>query len=101
MDRVRDLSVRLTARLDELCDHPLVAGHRGVGLMRAIQLEDTDGAPFSDAQVGMTLESVRKEGALVYASPGGLALLPPLVISDADLDELIACVGRGLDRVPV
>ncbi len=101
MDRVRDLSVRLTALLDELCDHPLVAGHRGVGLMRAIQLEDTDGAPFSDAQVGMTLESVRKEGALVYASPGGLALLPPLVISDADLDELIACVGRGLDRVPV
>jgi adenosylmethionine-8-amino-7-oxononanoate aminotransferase len=100
MERVRELSRRLTERLDELSDHPLVSAHRGLGMMRAIQLEDTDGDPFSDEQVGMALEAVRQEGALVYASPGGLALLPPLVMSDVDLDELIACIGRGLDRVP-
>jgi adenosylmethionine-8-amino-7-oxononanoate aminotransferase len=100
LQRVGELSARLRARLDELAEHPLVAGHRGLGLMRAIQLEDSDGEPFSDGLVAVTLEAIRREGALVYASPGGLGLLPPLVISDADLDELIACIGRGLERVP-
>jgi adenosylmethionine-8-amino-7-oxononanoate aminotransferase len=97
---VRDLSARLTARLDELIDHPLVAGHRGLGMMRAVQLVDSDGNPFTDRLVAAALEAIRQQGALVYASPGGLALLPPLVISNPDLDELIDCVARGLDRVP-
>jgi len=100
LDGVQALSARLTARLDELCGHPLVAGHRGLGLMRAIQLVDSDGDRFSDDLVAAALEAIRQEGALVYASPAGLALLPPLVISAADLDELVACVARGLDRVP-
>jgi adenosylmethionine-8-amino-7-oxononanoate aminotransferase len=100
MESVRQLSARLIGRLDELAEHPFVDGHRGLGMMRSIQLVDSDGDRFSDELVGVTLEAVRQEGALVYASPGGLALLPPLVISDADLDELIACISRGLERVP-
>jgi adenosylmethionine-8-amino-7-oxononanoate aminotransferase len=100
MDSVSELSARLISGLDELAEHPLVAGHRGLGMMRSIQLVDTDGDRFSDELVGVTLEAVRQEGALVYASPGGLALLPPLVISNTDLDELIACISRGLERVP-
>jgi adenosylmethionine-8-amino-7-oxononanoate aminotransferase len=100
LESVAGLSARLTAGLDQLCGHPLVEGHRGLGLMRSIQLVDSDGDRFSDELVAAALEAIRQEGALVYASPGGLAVLPPLVMSGADLDELLACIARGLDRVP-
>lgn len=61
---------------------------RGRGLLIGIELRDK-AAPF--------LRQFQEEGLLVLtAGPTVLRLLPPLVISDADLWEAIAIIERGL-----
>ncbi len=93
------LAEAMDAELEELASEPSVAGHRGLGLLRAVELRGSDGRPLSDAQVAAVLAAVRAEGALVYASPSGIGLLPPLVMALDELAELVECVRRALWRV--
>ncbi len=85
--RVRDAGERMTARLAEL---PRVLEVRGRGFMQAITLEDVD----ATALVGRAL---REQRLVINAtSPSTLRLLPPLIISEADLDEALSRLARLL-----
>ena len=79
--RVRDAGERMTARLAEL---PHVREVRGRGFMQAITLEDVD----ATALVGRALRE--QQLVLNATSPSTLRLLPPLIISDEDLDEALS-----------
>jgi len=79
-ERVQDLGARL---LDELAELPHVVSARGRGLMLAVEL-DTATAP----------EIVRRallEHRLVVnaTGPTTIRLLPPLIVSDSELDEAL------------
>ena len=90
---------RLRAGLEELEAHPLVAGQRGMGLMRSLLLRRADGDPIDGGEMLHAVAAVREEGAIVHPEPRGLGLLPPLVISEDELDELLDCVARGLEHL--
>ena len=86
-------------------DHPLVGEIRGFGLIGAVELVASRDppAPFDPrlavaARVaGRALES----GALTRALPSAdtLAFSPPLIITESELDTLVATVRHALDEV--
>jgi putrescine---pyruvate transaminase len=93
-DRARSAGQRLRAGLDTLAGHAGVAGIRGEGLMQAIALEQPlTGASLSDALLSRGIIS----RALPYAN--ALAFSPPLIIDDAEIDEIVAATGAALADV--
>jgi predicted acetylornithine/succinylornithine family transaminase len=86
--RVRELGGRLRGGLERLGS---VAGTRGRGLMVGVELrEGLDSAAVAAEALA--------QGLVVNAPvPGVLRLLPPLVISEAEVDEALTALGGVLD----
>jgi adenosylmethionine-8-amino-7-oxononanoate aminotransferase len=86
--------------LKQLTDHDLVEDVRGgIGLLAAVQLRSdlVDGDPALGARVGA---ATREAGVLVRPLVGGaLAVSPPLIIEESQLQELVDGVRAGLDAV--
>jgi adenosylmethionine-8-amino-7-oxononanoate aminotransferase len=76
--------------------YELVVGSAGRGCMRAVMLGELDGTPLGPEEVGAVVAAVRDAGALVHPGPGSVQLVPALVFTEHDLEELIACLGAGL-----
>ncbi len=93
---------RLESRLGE---HPLVGEIRGRGLLIGIELDGDRAArrPFADPHrvASLLSRACFDERLLVRGSHGRAlaALAPPLVATTGDADEIVARLGRALDRV--
>jgi 4-aminobutyrate--pyruvate transaminase len=91
------------ARLRKLGEHPLVGEARGMGLVGGIELvADKKSKRGFDPKSGVGLRAVgfaQEEGVISRAlGSDTLSICPPLVISESDIDEMFARLGRGLDR---
>ena len=90
------------SRLAELADHPLVGEVRGVGLMAALELvaDKADRRRFEPAgRAGLACREHSLAGGLIMRAVGDIMVLsPPLVISRAEIDELVEKVARALDQ---
>ena len=89
------------ARLQALADHPLVGDARGVGLMGAVELvaDKATKAPFP-AQVGAAAYCVKRalaHGLILRNLGESVALCPPLIINEKQVDELFAKLEKALD----
>ena len=85
--RVGEVGERMRAAIAEL---PGVAVARGRGLMIGFDLED-GGAPE------LVLRALGEERLIMNATgPGTVRLLPPLTITDAEVDEALARIARLL-----
>ncbi|HSC88106.1 MAG TPA: acetylornithine/succinylornithine family transaminase [Polyangiaceae bacterium] len=87
--RAERLGQTVAERLQRLSERSsVVVGHRGQGLLRAIVLADgTDPATW--------ITRLREAGVLVVpAGASTLRIMPPLTISEADLDEGLTLVER-------
>jgi putrescine---pyruvate transaminase len=85
---------RLRAGLDGLAGHPGVVEVRGEGLMQAIALAPPlSYGPFTEA---LLARGVIGRG-LAYAN--SVAFSPPLIISDEEVDELVAATAAVLDEL--
>jgi acetylornithine/N-succinyldiaminopimelate aminotransferase len=73
-------------------DSPLVAGQRGVGLWQALVL--------TDDQAGAVEAAARARGVLVNAvKPDVIRLVPPLILTEADVDEAIPRIRQAIEAV--
>ncbi len=103
---------RLRAGLEErLGGHRAVGDVRGLGLMLAAELvaDRATRAPFPRVErvTERVVAAARRRGLLVYSSTGCadgrdgdlIMLGPPLVISDAEVDETVALLGDALEEV--
>lgn len=87
LERVRECGERLRAALAEL---PGVGAVRGVGLMNAFDLV-AGGAP------ALVRRALLEERLVVNATgPATVRLLPPLIVTDAQLDDALARLRRLL-----
>jgi len=76
LERATQVGKQWAAAFDAI-DHPLLAGHRGVGLWRALQLSQPAAAAVEAA--------ARQEGFLINAvRPDTIRLAPALVITDQE-----------------
>lgn len=102
VERVREESGPFLAkRLAELADHPLVGQVRSVGLVGAIELVKNKKTRERFEKPGKTGIMVRdhafREGLVLRATGDTMLLSPPLVISIAEIDELISKTRKALD----
>lgn len=97
--RGRELEKPLADALSGLASHPLVAEVRaGLGFLGAVELK----ADFlaSDAGAPNRLQRIaREEGVLVRNLAKGIAVSPPLIAGEAELDLLASALPRALDRL--
>jgi adenosylmethionine-8-amino-7-oxononanoate aminotransferase len=97
VSRSSELSARLDIELARMVgNEPLVNATTGMGCLRSLRLSYGDGTPLEQAEVPAVIAAIREAGALVHPGPSCIQLLPALIYSDADLDELLNCVKRGL-----
>jgi 4-aminobutyrate--pyruvate transaminase len=100
---VRRIAPRFQARLRALADHPLVGEARGIGLVGALEFvrDKVTKAPFDPAgTVGPAVQAaVLEEGVILRAIRDAIAICPPLIITEAQIDDLFDALGRGLDKV--
>ncbi|HUE63321.1 MAG TPA: aminotransferase [Rhizomicrobium sp.] len=100
---VRKVAPYFLKRLRALGDHPLVGEADGVGLIGAVELSPNKKikANFEAAKgVGAKCNQFcQEEGIIVRALLSDrIALCPPLVIQESEIDELFVRFTRGLDR---
>ncbi|KPZ27024.1 aspartate aminotransferase family protein [Pseudomonas tremae] len=101
VERVRsETAPYLQKRLRELSDHPLVGEVRGVGLLGAIELvkDKTTRERYTDKGAGMICRTFCFENGLIMRAVGDTMIIaPPLVISFAEIDELMSKARKCLD----
>jgi adenosylmethionine-8-amino-7-oxononanoate aminotransferase len=88
-------------RLREFESHGLVGEVRGMGLIAAVELvaNRETRQPFADNSVGGFCQKACENNGLIVRAMGGnsIALCPPLIITEAQVDELVDKLGRALD----
>jgi acetylornithine aminotransferase len=91
LDNVKRVGEHLGDGLAQI-NSPLVSGTRGIGLWRALVLTDAKAAAVETA--------ARTNGLLVNAvKPDVLRLAPPLILTEADVDDALPRLRAALDEV--
>ncbi|MBE1575882.1 aspartate aminotransferase family protein [Amycolatopsis roodepoortensis] len=97
--RGRELEKPLADALSGLASHPLVADVRaGLGFLGAVELK----AEVVEANPGAAnrlQRLARDEGVLVRNLAKGIAVSPPLIAGEAELDLLATALPRALDKL--
>ncbi|TVQ35322.1 MAG: aspartate aminotransferase family protein [Geminicoccaceae bacterium] len=104
VERVRDhIGPYFTQQLRTLADHPLIGEVRSFGLIGALELvadKATRRRFAAEAAVGIRCRDLCFAHDFVMRAVGDtMVLAPPLVISEAEVDELIRRIGSVLDRL--
>ncbi|MFS0828939.1 aspartate aminotransferase family protein [Pseudomonas phoenicis] len=90
----------LQKRLRELQDHPLVGEVRGLGLLGAIELvkDKATRSRYEGQEAGMICRNFCFDNGLIMRAVGDTMIIaPPLVISHAEIDELVEKARKCLD----
>ena len=99
---IRKVAPRLQEGLSRFAAHPLVGEVRGVGLVAGVELvrDKATKEPFPPAErVGAGLSKAAEgHGLIVRAMGDTIGFSPPLVISESEIDEVLARFGQALDE---
>ena len=98
---VRRVGPHMQNVLRQFADHPLVGEVRGVGLLTGIEMvaDKSTRALFDPARkVGATVDRhARAHGLITRFIGDRIAFSPPLIITEAEIDDVAARLGRALD----
>jgi 4-aminobutyrate--pyruvate transaminase len=99
---VREITPRFQAGIRRLASYPFVGEVRGMGLIAGIEVvKDKSSRENFDPSVKAALAFEVKcleEGLIVRAVGDTVAVSPPLIINDDEIDDLLARLERGLKR---
>jgi 4-aminobutyrate--pyruvate transaminase len=101
IEHVQRVAPRMQAALRRYAGHPLVGDVRGLGLIGAVELAANPAArkPFDEAKgAGAYLVRRAQEHGLILRVMAGdiIAFSPPLVITEAEIDEMFDKFDRAL-----
>lgn len=104
MGNAARLEATFQAGLHAFVDHPLVGEARGAGLIGAVELvaDKATRRPFEKiGRAGQIASAIGHEEGLIFRAIGDqLALCPPLIVTQDDIEEIITRMARTLDRLP-
>lgn len=99
--KVRARTPQFEQRLAKLMDHPLVGNVRSRGLVGGVELVADKATKRSfDVKKGVAAKAttfLQERGAILRAIGDTIALCPPMIISEAELDELFNRLEASLD----
>jgi len=94
---------QLLKGLKQLESHPNVGNTRGKGLMALVEVvEDKASKKTFEASKGIggkLMGISRKKGLIVRCNDTGFAMAPPLVITEAEVDEMVNILGETINEV--
>ncbi|MDB5363831.1 MAG: aminotransferase [Rhodospirillales bacterium] len=97
-----EMGARLQNGLRALAGHPLIGEVRGVGLIAAIELVADKATRKGLDPVGklgtMVNGIMQKNGIITRAMGDALAFCPPLIITAAQIDEILLQLSKSLDE---
>lgn len=104
IERSRTLGARLKARLEELAaKHEVIGDVRGAGLLVGVEFsaDRRRQVPFPEAlgfgnRVAL---AARRRGLLLRSAPWFIALAPPFIVTEAEIDEIAAIVDASIAEV--
>jgi 4-aminobutyrate--pyruvate transaminase len=100
--RARRLGKRMVDGLKRFADHPLVGEVNGVGMIAAIELvkDRATRANYEPAgRAGQVVDRIgRKNGLVLRVIGDRMGFAPPIIINEAEIDDMLARVGRTLDE---
>ncbi len=100
-ERAAQTGEYLQEKLRGFASHPLVGEVRGVGMIAALELvaNRETREPFAGNGIGAYAQTrCQDNGLLVRAMAGNsVALCPPLIIDNQQVDEIVDKLGRALD----
>jgi beta-alanine--pyruvate transaminase len=97
-ERANDLAPYWQEAIHSLKDHPHVIDIRNMGLIGAVELQPIDGQPTKRAFEAFL--RAYDAGILIRTTGDIIAMSPPLIISKAQIDELIGKLGTVLKTLP-
>ncbi len=101
-EHVRDIAPYFQARLRELAELPMVGEVRGIGLMACVECvsDRTSREPLAlDQEVGRRIDRHCQELGLIVRPMGHLCVMsPPLIITRAQIDEMVSILRQGIER---
>jgi 4-aminobutyrate--pyruvate transaminase len=102
LGHVGRVAPRLQAGLRRFADHPLVGNVRGVGLLGAVELvkDKATRAPFDPlGTVGGVFQARAQAQGLIVRNLGDtIALCPPLIITEVEIDEVLRRFEKALSE---
>lgn len=103
MGNAARLEAQFQAGLKAFADHPLVGEARGDGLIGAVELvaDKKTRKPFDKlGRAGQIASAIGHEEGLIFRAIGDqIALCPPLIVTEDDINEIMARLGRTLERL--
>jgi 4-aminobutyrate---pyruvate transaminase len=102
MGRAARVGAFMQKELRKLASHPLVGEVRGEGLIAGLELvEDKNSKRSFDPQLKVGLKAfdhAQRNGLIVRAIGDTVALCPPLIITEAQVQEVVARLKTTLDQ---
>jgi len=103
VDNARDTGAYMQQRLREFSEHPLVGEVRGVGLVAGIELVGEKEGKSPHGTVGTlgakAAAACLKNGLITRNIGDTLAFCPPMIITPAQVDDMVAIIKQSLDQV--
>ena len=101
LGHVRRVGPHMQEGLRRLGEHPIVGEARGVGLLGGLELikDKTTREPFqpSDGAGFYAARRAQAHGVITRAMGDALGFSPPLIISESEIDDMLARVAKALD----
>lgn len=101
VSKVRKVAPRFQEKLKAIGEHPLVGETRGVGLIGGVELvADKASKTAFEPKRGVGAKAaalIQEEGAILRAIGDTIAICPPLIMTEGDVDELFDALERGLN----
>jgi len=102
LPRCRELGARALERMHALqAQNPVIADVRGMGLMIGMELAEIDGTPASKTCERLLNECLKQGLIIINCGPERniVRFIPPLIMSDAELDEALDIFAAALGTV--
>jgi 4-aminobutyrate--pyruvate transaminase len=101
VDQVRRVAPAFQREMKRFADHPLVGEVRGVGLIGAIELvKDKQTRESFLPQQGVAAQTSKlcqEEGLITRGMADAMAFCPPLIITEAEIEEMFRRFAKALD----
>ena len=98
---VRKVGPVMQAGLRKLGEHPLIGEVRGVGMIGAVEMvrdrKTREPFPASAGAGNLVARHAQENGLIQRNMVDSIAFSPPLVMTEADIDEMFVRVTRALD----
>lgn len=100
LEHVQRVGPFLQERLRAVHEKRIGSGEvAGAGLMQRFDLRDTSGEPWTWEAVNNLYIACEDNGLLISRGYGSLWLVPPLIVTEEDCDEIVASLDAAFDSV--